>query len=353
MSISDSRAQLRSSQIVVEPINSNHAQEWDAFISGSKAASCFHWYGWCQTLESALGYEMRNVVARRDQKIVGVFPYAVVQSKLFGSAMTALPFCTYGGPVAEDAQVESELWNFAADEAKTRALRLEVRLQSASTRSLPTLDLYYSFKRTLPEVLDGMSWLPSKRRNMVRRAAGKGLSAHVSQDVDAFFELYAQNARAHGTPALAKGFFIALVKALGDKTDILFVLDANSKPVSCIMNFYFNGEIHAGFAGENSEARALSANDFKYWSLVEHAVSRKCHTFDFGRSKENTGSFEFKRLWGFTPTPLYYEFLLPSGEKLPSTNPNNPKFKAVMAIWSRLPRFIVDYIGPKIIHGLG
>ncbi len=39
-------------------------------------------------------------------------------------------------------------------------------------------------------------------------------------------------------------------------------------------------------------------------------VNRGYKIFDFGRSKQNTGSFDFKKNWGFEPQPLYYEYQL-------------------------------------------
>jgi len=40
------------------------------------------------------------LVAERGSEIVGVLPLAEVKSRLFGHALTSLPFCVYGGPAA-------------------------------------------------------------------------------------------------------------------------------------------------------------------------------------------------------------------------------------------------------------
>ena len=44
-----------------------------------------------------------------------------------------------------------------------------------------------------------------------------------------------------------------------------------------------------------------------YWELMRRACERGLKVFDFGRSKRGTGSFDFKKNWGFEATPLVYE----------------------------------------------
>ena len=57
-------------------------------------------------------------------------------------------------------------------------------------------------------------------------------------------------------------------------------------------------------------ARDLAANDFKYWELMRRSCERGIKVFDYGRSKQGTGSYAFKKNWGFEPKPLHYEYRL-------------------------------------------
>jgi hypothetical protein len=105
--------------------------------------------------------------------------------------------------------------------------------------------------------------------------------------------------------------------------------------------------------GDDEAARGLAANDFKYWELMRRAAARGCTLFDYGRSKRGTGPFDFKKNWGFTPTPLAYEFRLYNGQDLPQHNPNIPKYQRVIETWRRLPRAVVNRLGPLIVRNLG
>jgi hypothetical protein len=90
-----------------------------------------------------------------------------------------------------------------------------------------------------------------------------------------------------------------------------------------------------------------------YWEVMRRAAARGYRLFDFGRSKLGTGSFAFKKNWGFTPAPLHYRFHLRSGTEIPEINPLNPKYRLFIAAWKRLPLPLANAIGPHIVRGVG
>ncbi len=330
------------------------AEDWDGFVAQAGESTFFHRLAWRELLSKTLGYEERYLCASANGRLLGILPLMLVRSRLFGTSLTSLPFCSYAGPLAASIEVRDALIAAASQLGEQlRVDRVELRGIEPMQATLPRQGLYYTFRGPIPRELESMKGIPQKRRNVVRRAVSIGLQASVDRDADRFFELYAENARAHGTPALGRGFFRELIDTFGQEADVLFVMDSSGKDLSAILNFYHHGEVLAYFAGENAAARETNANDFKYWSLMKHAAQRGCDRFDFGRSKEGTGSFQFKRLWGFQPQQLNYEFpYLPSGA-VPQNNPMNPKYRLAIETWRRLPRFVVDRLGPMLVTGLG
>jgi FemAB-related protein (PEP-CTERM system-associated) len=344
-------------EIAVRAVVDSDADAWERLVERHPGSHFFHRFAWRHLLSTVLRYEDRYLCATQAGTIVGILPLVGVRSRLFGSSLTSLPFCSYGGPLAEGPlaqQAEHALIDAAVDLGRRTGVRhVELRGLRPFREGMPTQDLYSTFRAPIPAELDSMKGIPQKRRNVVRRAVTLGLQASVSREADRFFELYAENARAHGTPALGRAFFHALVAAFPADCDVLFVSDARGHDMSAILNFYHHGEVLAYFAGEVEAARETNANDFKYWSLMRHASARGCTRFDFGRSKAGTGSFLFKRLWGFEPQPLHYQFpYLPAGQ-IPQNNPMNPKYKAAIETWKKLPRAVVDRVGPLLVGGLG
>ena len=175
----------------------------------------------------------------------------------------------------------------------------------------------------------------------------------IDDSVDDFFPLYAENVRDHGTPALGKKYFQALVKSFGEDCDILTIRAADGRPVSTIMSFYFRDQVLAYYAGEHSTARNTAANDLKYWALMQRAAVRGCKKFDLGRSKKGTGSFEFKRLWEFQSHPLHYEYVLLKRDQIPQNNPMNPKYRLFIWLWQHFPIPVANALGPMIVRNLG
>ena len=49
------------------------------------------------------------LIAERDSRVVAVLPLAEVKSRLFGHALTSLPFAVYGGVAGDDVEAVAAL----------------------------------------------------------------------------------------------------------------------------------------------------------------------------------------------------------------------------------------------------
>ena len=339
----------------VRPFEAGDAPRWERFVEGCADATFFHRAGWRDILEDVFRHRTHYLLAERDGVVCGVLPLAEVRSRLFGHALVSLPFCVYGGPAASDALADAALIDAAASLGRSlRVAHLELRHRSRKRPDWPCQELYVTFRKTLhPDADANMLAIPRKQRAMVRKGIARGLGSEVDRSPDRFFDLYADNVHRHGTPPLAKRYFEALVRTFGDACEILTVHDAHGRPVSGVLSFYFRDEVLPYYAGDTSDARDLAANDFKYWELMRRAAERGVRVFDYGRSKRGTGSFDFKKNWGFEPAPLAYEYQLYTGGEVPQNNPLNPKYRALIAVWQRLPRRVANAIGPSIVRNLG
>jgi len=146
--------------------------------------------------------------------------------------------------------------------------------------------------------------------------------------------------------------FRALKEQFGKACDIVTICQGK-RAVASVMSFYFRDHVLPYYGGGTAEARALAANDFMYWEVMRRACERGYRVFDFGRSKVGTGPYNFKRYWGFEPTPLVYEYKLGTAKEIPDNSPNNPKYRRFIALWKRLPLPLTKLIGPLIVKGAG
>jgi len=344
--------------IVVNLLKAEDALRWDEFVRRCPQATFFHLSAWRELMEEVFDHRTFYLYAERAGDIVGVLPLAEVRSRLFGHALVSLPFCVYGGiAAAEDAGPET----LYALESKAETLAQALGVQHLEFRNLkprhedwPRQELYVTFrKEILPEVEANLLAIPRKQRAMVRKGIKNGLVGEVDAGVERFFALYADNVLRHGTPALPRKFFQRLKERFGEACEVLTVTSPEGKPLSSVLSFYFRDEVLPYYAGDDLAARELAANDFKYWELMRRACERGCTVFDYGRSKVGTGPYAFKKNWGFEPQPLSYEFCLYKRDSIPQNNPMNPKYRAFIALWKRLPIGVANRLGPHIVRNLG
>ncbi|QPF73691.1 FemAB family PEP-CTERM system-associated protein [Roseateles sp. DAIF2] len=335
-----------------EPEN---ARRWDAFVLGCPRASFFHRAGWMRLVGEVFGHPCYFLYAERAGRIEGVLPLAQVKSRLFGHALVGLPFAVYGGVAADNEETAAALEREAQALAQQLgAEHLELRNVERRHADWPHQDLYVTFrKEILPEEESNMLAIPRKQRAMVRKGIKNGLQSHLDADTGRFFELYAGNVHRHGTPAMPKRYFDALLEEFGADCELLTVTDAQGTPLSSVLSFYFRDEVLPYYAGDAVAARDLAANDFKYWELMRRACARGLKVFDYGRSKQGTGSYAFKKNWGFEPTPLHYEYCLYKRETVPQNNPSNAKYQLLIKTWRRMPLAWANWLGPHIVRNLG
>lgn len=332
-------------------------ERWDAFVRSCPQATFFHLSAWQKLIEEVFHHRTFYLYAERGGEILAVLPLAEVRSRLFGHALSSLPFCVYGGIAA----VEKDREALAALEAEADAIARRLGVSHLEYRNLkprhaewPQQTLYATFRKPIladPEA--NLLAIPRKQRAMVRKGIRNGLRASVDDDVERFFALYADNVRRHGTPALPRRYFARLKQTFGADCEVLTVTDTAGRAQSSVLSFYFRDEVLPYYAGDTLSARDLAANDFKYWMLMQQACARACRLFDYGRSKLGSGPYDFKRNWGFEPQPLAYEYCLYTRDSVPQHNPLNPKYRALIALWKRLPLGLANRLGPHIVRNLG
>ncbi|QQP88710.1 FemAB family PEP-CTERM system-associated protein [Skermanella sp. TT6] len=329
---------------------------WEAFVAESPEATFFHRAGWARVIGRSYGHPTYFRYASRGGRIVGVLPLVHVKSPLFGNALIATGFCTFGGIASSDPGAIQALARDAAElGARLGVDHVELRHVDALPIGWTVKsELYAAFRRPLDADI-GVTWgtLPQQKRQELRRSIRGGLRQQVGPGLlDAFYRIYGTSVRNLGTPVYPRRFFAAIAEEFGEAVELAVVHGA-SGPVSAVMAFHFRDTVCPYFAGGLPEARTEHAYDFMYWSLMDRATERGARLFDFGRSKRGTGAFDYKLGWGFEPRALHYQFHLVRGRELPEVNPLNPKYRAMVETWKRLPLPVANLMGPVIARQIG
>lgn len=327
---------------------------WDTFVERCEEATFFHRAGWAEVIRRSFGHRTYLLYAERDGEIEGVLPLGHINSLLFGNALTSVPFAVYGGAAALNDEARDALEQRAIELAEELQVdHLELRHRQPRHTDWPTKELYVTFRKPIdpdPEV--NLKAIPRKQRAVVRKGISAGLTAAEDSDVDRLFLAYSESVRNLGTPVFPKRFFATLREVFGEQCRVLTITH-EGQLLASVMSFYFRDEVLPYYGGGTSAARNLYGNDFMYWELMRRSAEEGIRIFDYGRSKEGTGSYRFKTHWGFEPEPLYYEHKLIRATEMPDINPLNPKYRIFIALWKRLPLPMSRMLGPLLARDLG
>ncbi|MBF0163131.1 MAG: FemAB family PEP-CTERM system-associated protein [Magnetococcales bacterium] len=339
----------------VQPAQEDDAPAWDRFVMNCPEATFFHRFGWKQVIESVFHHPTHYLLARANDEIRGVLPLVHVKSLLFGNALVSTPFCVQGGAAAMDETSRLALESHAEQLAVELGVDwLECRNTAPRRSDWYSKDLYYTFRKRIssnPEA--NLAAIPRKQRAEVR----KGIAHHlIGVEDDTIhtrcFDIYAESVRNLGTPVFPRRLFQQLKETFGDDCQGLRI-EHQGKSMAEVVSFHFRDQVLPYYGGGVPEARGCGAMAFMYWELMTRASARGAEWFDFGRSKIGSGSFDFKKFYGFTPEPLHYRYRLVRAEKLPEINPMNPKYQLFIRWWKRLPLPVAEIVGPWLSRHLG
>jgi FemAB-related protein (PEP-CTERM system-associated) len=343
-----------NSAITVKRFKSVDAEKWDHFVFSSPDATFFHLAAWKTIIETAFRHRAYYFYAEKKGELKGVLPLIHLRSVLFGNGLISLPFCAYGGIMAQSEKARIAL----EEEAIALAERLnvgyiEMRNLSSRHKGWPQKDLYVTFRKSIdPDPDKNFAAIPRKQRAMVRKGIKAGLVSEVDEDTSRFYDAYSKSVHSLGTPVFSKKYFALLKEAFGDQCQVL-TITKSGRTVSSVLSFYFKDEVLPYYGGGVPEARALSSNDFMYWELMRRASEGGVKIFDYGRSKKDTGSYRFKKHWGFEPQPLFYEYHLVKDQDIPDISPVNPRYQYLIKLWQCMPLAVSRLVGPPIARNLG
>ena len=327
---------------------------WDAFVRNCATGTFFHLTGWKTVIERAFKHATYYLLHERAGQITGILPLVHVRSRLFSNALISTPFCVYGGILADAQEALLALEQAAVALAeKLEVSYLEMRQLRPQHPEWPSKSLYYTFRRAIEaDPQANFLSIPRKQRAMIRKGMEAGLRSVVENDVDRLYRVYSESVRNLGTPVFSRRYLQLLMETFDGVCDVVTVLHG-ARAVGSVMNFYYRDEVLPYYGGGTAAARNLKANDFLYWEVMRRAAEGGVRLFDFGRSKENTGSFHFKKHWGFEPQPLHYQYHLRGSNSLPDISPANPSYGRAIAVWQRLPVIVTQWLGPWLARSLG
>ncbi len=347
-----------------KPTTQNIDNLWEEYVKAKDASLGYYLPVWFNIFEKSFGHKTYALIAFEEnnnskvneQKIIGVLPITHVKSKLFGSLLCSIPFVNYGGMLCDTKEAALALTKAAQKLRKDlQADAIELRHMQKCGIDLPAkADHKVSMVLDLPETTE-LLWksFKDKVRNQVRKAEKNGLSVKRGgkELVEDFYSVFCVNMRDLGTPVYAKSFFSTILNHLEEETEIICVYHKDICIASGIL-YRYGDTMQMPWASSLLKYRSYCPNHSLYWEALRISTEEGFKYFDFGRSTPQSGPWSFKKQWGVREVPLCWEYLLEEGASLPALSNSNPKFDLAIKAWKKLPLFIANTVGPKIVRGI-
>ncbi|MBK8784189.1 MAG: peptidoglycan bridge formation glycyltransferase FemA/FemB family protein [Anaerolineales bacterium] len=314
---------------------------------------------WLNLVHEMYGYKTYRYAVIENSHVLAALGLVEINHPVFGHYLATAPFDSYGGLAYETPEARDLLLDEAhrlAEDVKAEYVSIRFD-EGASTppdnwQQSPN---YFTYLIDLPATPDELlKTFSSDHRNHVRKSLKKGFSiryGHLDL-LDDIYEALAKSMHELGSPYHAKNYLRKMAELLGDTLEFAVLYNAQGKISGGGVFIYQDDTIFNLHANILRHARSAYAGEFLYWSVIERAIQKGLKTFDLGRSLVGSGNEVFKVKWSPRKQLLAYWYWLAPGHELPSLNQKNPKFQLVIAIWKRLPAFIVRAIGPYLIRGL-
>lgn len=342
-----------SSFLTVRKLTAEDVPAWNRFVSNCPHGTFFHRAEWKDVFEASLGHTTHYLLAEAGGEVSGVLPLVHIRSRIFSNLLASLPFLAYGGVLASDSRSADLLVSEAESIGQKFGVDfIEFRNRNETQADWVVKANYVTFRKEIPNSPDEcLKMIPRKQRAMIRKGIGHGLESRVEDNLENFYPVFSESYRNLGTPVLSRAYFDAIKQAFGEDCEVMTIFKDGSA-VASVMSYYFEDEVIPYYGGSLPIARSLMANDFMYWELMRRGSESGVRIFDYGRSREGTGSYRFKKHWGFVPEPLHYQYKLVRQSVMPDLSPGNPKYRLAIAIWKRLPIALTRMLGPALAKGL-
>jgi FemAB-related protein (PEP-CTERM system-associated) len=267
--------------------------------------------------------------------------------------MVSVPYVNYGGVLAYSNELTAKLLEHIKEWAAGQNIDFFEFRTTTPGLKLPVKSEKCSMILSLPSTNAQLEeQLSAKVRAQYKKAAAYKPEVIFGglELLEDFYKVFARNMRDLGTPVYSKTLFKKILQQK-ETNSFLCVVKIDNKPVSVAFLTGYRDLLEIPWASTLRSANKYDANMWMYRMILQKAIELRYEYFDFGRSTTHASTYKFKKQWGAQPTEHHWYYLLKSGE-MPQTNPNNPKYRLLIAVWKRLPVWIANIVGPHVVKSI-
>lgn len=334
----------------------SNAKAWDEFVIRNDGPSFALW-GWGDAAE-LYGHDRWYLIVCEQEAIVGGIPLVHMNSRLFGSQLVSPPFGERGSILLDDDSPAGTR-DLLIERTKELADELAVDFVSLRGRDIgqhegfSKQNRFVTFQISLRDgeeaVWDG---LKSSRQRQVRQAdENESLEYSVGdsiEDLRDYYRLNLRSERGHGSPPHSFEFFRTLWDRLFDDGHLrLDLLRNDGDLINGMLHLSLGSTVYQWGVITDYEYRDLNGGSYLLWKALKRACANGHDTYEFGRTREGSGVYMFKKSFGGSKT-WYDDYHYFPGDSTTLPHPEKEAYEPIKRVWRRLPIPVTRAIGPRI-----
>lgn len=351
----------RVEQFVVETCRDS--TEWNSFLERNDGPAFALW-GWGDAVET-YGLDRRHLAVRdrSDDTVLGVLGLFHLESRLFGSQLLSPAFAERGAITLGDHQ-EDAVRRLLLDSTKRMADDLDVDFVSlrgstvAGTDGFETNTRYVTFQSPVDRPSDRV-WddvKDSRKRQIEQAADDPSLEYRIGtslSDLREYYRLYLESMRGHGSPPHSFAFFETLWEELHDAGNLhLGLVTRDGSAINGTIDLSSGSTVYQWGVVTDYEYRDLNGGSWLLWKSLQRAAEEGYDTYEFGRTREGSGVYTFKKSFGGSKT-WYDDLHYFPGEATDLPDPENETYELAKRVWRRLPIPVTRVLGPRVRKRIG
>jgi serine/alanine adding enzyme len=330
--------------------------DWPEIHDAALPRLAGHEPAWIESISAGLRQRVYCLQSRREGDVTGVLPLHLVSGPIFGKFLVSMPYINTGGVWANSHQDAVALVDRAcelADELNVKYLELRHETPVEHPRINFTRTDKVHMRLELPDSADELlKSFKSKLRSQVKKSGEYELTVEFGGEelLRDYYVVFAHNMRDLGTPVFSRSLFANILRSFGGRAE-LCIVRSDRQPIAAGLLVHNRGVSEVPSASSLREFNRTNANMLMYWHLMQRAIERGSHTFDFGRSSEDSGTYKFKAQWGAQPHPANWQYYVRKGSP-EEMRPDNEGKQRLVKLWQKMPVWATKLVGPEIVRGI-
>lgn len=325
---------------------------WSEYVARASDSTIAHRIGWRDVIHKSLGHSPKYLMAMSGSTVKGVLPLFVVTTWWRAKYVVSVPWLDYGGVCADDKETEKLLLSEATRITDDKGARfLELRSVESNEvgleKRLDKVSFLLELDNDPDKVWKAFGW---EVRGRIKKSRKSGLTTEIGglEKLDDFYGVFSHNMRDLGTPVWSKELFRNTLTEFPEDAEIILVR-MNDAVIGCGLILSFKKTQYVPSASSFRWSLKYCPNNALYWCVIERACQNGYECFDFGRSSWDSGTFRFKKKWGAPVKQLEWQYYLNKEKEVPRISPDNPKYKTAIKLWKKMPLWLANFLGPKVI----